>query len=522
MVAVAVRLWGRARGATPLARRMFIPVLVIAILFVVLLGAGIVIRAIDDSTVGLAVVSWLLALAVPALALAFLVGFVRWRLFAAQAMLRLASCLPAMDAAGLRRAFAEAFRDPDVDIVFPADDAAQAWLDASGQNVAAPAPGSGRMLSPVSDGDRIVAAHRPRRGAGLRARAHARRHGHRGDGAGQPAPGGRGASGDERGASLPRPHRRDRRSRAPAHRARPARRRPAAAGGAAHRAGARRGHASAAIPSGASCRLHELGPQLDEAHRRAARARPRRLPAVLADRGLAEALRAVAARSGVPLDVSAHASGRYPPEVESTVYFCMLEALQNVLKHAVGCTGSRSCSTDANGELSFTVRDDGAGAATWRVAPGAGWRTCATAWPPSADRWTSARRRRSAPSSRPRRRRRCRTGSPRPRPERSAAQAAPGRAAQIAGSVAVDRSCLRTYAAAPQDFGDCVRVVERDEDDQRVVLRGGAGGGRSRSVHAGHAHVEQDDVGSSSCTRWIASGAGGGLAGLLESRRGAR
>jgi signal transduction histidine kinase len=54
--------------------------------------------------------------------------------------------------------------------------------------------------------------------------------------------------------------------------------------------------------------------------------------------------------------------GRYPAELESAVYFCVLEALQNALKHA---NGVRRITVDLDGataaELRFAVRDDGAG-----------------------------------------------------------------------------------------------------------------------------------------------------------------
>jgi signal transduction histidine kinase len=53
---------------------------------------------------------------------------------------------------------------------------------------------------------------------------------------------------------------------------------------------------------------------------------------------------------------------RYPPEVESAVYFCMLEALQNALKHAQGATRAViQLDGSAAGELQFELRDDGAG-----------------------------------------------------------------------------------------------------------------------------------------------------------------
>ena len=83
---------------------------------------------------------------------------------------------------------------------------------------------------------------------------------------------------------------------------------------------------------------------------------------MLADRGLTDALRAVANRSPVRVEVQAQQVGRYPPELESAVYFCVLEALQNALKHAKGVRRVASSSTARpRGELRFAVRDDGAG-----------------------------------------------------------------------------------------------------------------------------------------------------------------
>ncbi len=57
-------------------------------------------------------------------------------------------------------------------------------------------------------------------------------------------------------------------------------------------------------------------------------------PPLLLDAGLGPALRAAAARSAISVHVDAPAADRYPPEIEATVYFCCLEALQNAAKHA--------------------------------------------------------------------------------------------------------------------------------------------------------------------------------------------
>ncbi|MBW3615058.1 MAG: histidine kinase dimerization/phosphoacceptor domain-containing protein [Actinobacteria bacterium] len=53
-------------------------------------------------------------------------------------------------------------------------------------------------------------------------------------------------------------------------------------------------------------------------------------PPLLADRGLGEALAAAAARAQVEVELAVPRDGsrRYPPEVETAVYFCCLEAIQ--------------------------------------------------------------------------------------------------------------------------------------------------------------------------------------------------
>jgi signal transduction histidine kinase len=84
-------------------------------------------------------------------------------------------------------------------------------------------------------------------------------------------------------------------------------------------------------------------------------------PPLLMDRGLAVALSAAAERSALPTTVEAPSLGRYPAEVEATVYFCCLEALQNAAKHAGdGARVTIRVEEDASG-LVFEVIDDGAG-----------------------------------------------------------------------------------------------------------------------------------------------------------------
>jgi signal transduction histidine kinase len=84
-------------------------------------------------------------------------------------------------------------------------------------------------------------------------------------------------------------------------------------------------------------------------------------PPLLLDRGLAEALRAVASRAPLGARVDADAIGRYPPQVEATVYFCCAEALQNAAKHAGAAAHATVDVREEQGMLRFEVADDGAG-----------------------------------------------------------------------------------------------------------------------------------------------------------------
>ncbi|HEX6330479.1 MAG TPA: GAF domain-containing sensor histidine kinase [Actinomycetota bacterium] len=83
-------------------------------------------------------------------------------------------------------------------------------------------------------------------------------------------------------------------------------------------------------------------------------------PPLLADRGLPAALEAQARKSSVPVRVESDGLGRYPPDVEASVYFCVLEALQNVAKYANASRVDVELRHD-DGRLSFEVRDDGVG-----------------------------------------------------------------------------------------------------------------------------------------------------------------
>jgi signal transduction histidine kinase len=83
-------------------------------------------------------------------------------------------------------------------------------------------------------------------------------------------------------------------------------------------------------------------------------------PPLLQDQGLVAALQAQARKSPVPVTVETDSIGRYSQEVEAAVYFCVLEALQNVAKYAAATQAVVRLAAE-NGVLAFGVRDDGAG-----------------------------------------------------------------------------------------------------------------------------------------------------------------
>jgi signal transduction histidine kinase len=94
-------------------------------------------------------------------------------------------------------------------------------------------------------------------------------------------------------------------------------------------------------------------------------------PPLLADQGLLPALQAQARKAALPVEIDADGVGRYPQDTEAAVYFCVLEALQNVAKYAAASrvTVGLSCS---GGSLRFTVTDDGTGFDTTTTRNGTG------------------------------------------------------------------------------------------------------------------------------------------------------
>ena len=94
-------------------------------------------------------------------------------------------------------------------------------------------------------------------------------------------------------------------------------------------------------------------------------------PSLLSDRGLGEALRSAARRNPVRITVDSDGVGRQSPMIETAVYFCCLEAIQNAMKHAGG-VGTIAVSLAVNGDLHFEVRDNGSGFQRDQVTSSAG------------------------------------------------------------------------------------------------------------------------------------------------------
>jgi signal transduction histidine kinase len=90
-------------------------------------------------------------------------------------------------------------------------------------------------------------------------------------------------------------------------------------------------------------------------------------PAILSEGGLAPALKALARRSAVPVELEVDVQARLPEPVEVAAYYVVSEALANAAKHAHASVAQVEARA-RDGLLHLSVRDDGVGGA----APGGG------------------------------------------------------------------------------------------------------------------------------------------------------
>jgi signal transduction histidine kinase len=371
LAAATMRLGHRLHRATRLTRITLQPVLAVAMFRLVVFASTLPARRIAPRSEVVEVLIWLLSLAFAALAVAFLVGLIRWRLFIGAATQRLAARLRGHPRpAELRSALAEAFDDPTLEIAYWIDDD-ERWADADGNPVNVSEPGDGRWRMDVLDEDRLVAAITC--DAGLR------------DDQAFPDTATSYAvmtlNNQRLSAQTASLLREVGRSRARILRSADDERRRIERDlhdGTQQRLVALRiklalaaDRLDAGDERGAEL-LRGLGDDVEAAIDEVRSLAHGIYPAALVDRGLVNALRSAALRAPLPTTLLAHpAVRRYSREIESAAYFCCLEALQNVAKHAAGATAAVIEISD-DGALELAIRDDGAGFDTSAVNGGVG------------------------------------------------------------------------------------------------------------------------------------------------------
>jgi signal transduction histidine kinase len=369
--AVAVVLVRRLRGEATLIRRALVPVAVVAILRTVSLVVYLPFRAEDVDSLLADVLGWIWVASLALVSLAFGIGLLRERLFVANALERLTLGLrPHATAPQLREALAGALEDPSLRILYRVDGEPERWVDENGATAELPKAEPGRVVAEVSSGEQRIAAighdvslaRDPALVEAATSYALAALENERLVGELQ-------ASLDELSRS---------RSRLVAV------------------ADAERRRIERDLHDGAQQRLVALRARLELVAERLEAESPtsaeavRALggevegtidevrsfargiyPSLLIQRGLAEALRAAGRSAPLPAVVDTDGIGRYPPEIEATVYFACMEALQNAAKHARGASGL-VVSVTRNPHLRFEVRDDGEGFDPTAVSAGNG------------------------------------------------------------------------------------------------------------------------------------------------------
>ncbi|MGH2838899.1 MAG: sensor histidine kinase [Thermoleophilaceae bacterium] len=369
-LAVTARIAQRVADASPLMRRTLTPVLLVAGVRVLLVAIGTGGRWVDPDSTFAEASSLVIALALPAMAAAFFIGLFQRRLYAADALQQLATQITGRSTPEeMRAALAAALQDPSLKIIYRVSSGRDRWVDAAGNTVEPPAPRSGLALSEIRDGNRIVAgivhdaalsgqrefiqavssyalvALENRR---LTAKVELSLREVR----------------KSRARILASADRERRRLERDLH------------DGAQQRLVALRIQIELAEelvardPERGIAKLHALGEDVGETLDQIRELAHGVYPSLLADRGLAEALRGVSQRLPVEFRLHAAEIGRHPAEVESAVYFCCLEAVQNATKHAADANLVEITLSDGDA-LRFEVRDDGAGF-DGEVAEGAG------------------------------------------------------------------------------------------------------------------------------------------------------
>ena len=359
LIAVAVALTFRMRTASAIARRTTSPILVSVLAVAGTFAAAAVARAGGAAPATLERLGWFSTATTLTIPCAFLAGMLGARVFAGGALERLVARLSAgaldVDA---RRVLADALGDPSLTVAFWRPQRSD-YVDARGRPVQRPAGTAGRSSTIIRhDGDPLaMIVHDPALDA---------------------EPGLVGAAG---GAALMvlENARLEADLRATVADLRASRARLASAADAGRREIERNLHdgaqqrlvalrmrladaeAQAVSDDGLRRSLGELGADAEETIDELRSLAHGVYPAVLVDHGLTAALTSVAVRSPVPVRVESDLAGRAAPQIEAAVYFCCLEAIQNVAKHAgAGATVTVRLTAHA-GRVGFDIRDDGVG-----------------------------------------------------------------------------------------------------------------------------------------------------------------
>lgn len=369
--AVTLRLAWQWSHATRLMRLTLNPVLGVATARWIVYIFAVGLRRLSPASPLVRPMVSALAFLVPAMALAFLMAPLRWRLFAAGALEKLAARVSTLGRPGeLRAALAAAFDDPTLRLAYPDASEPGEWLTGEGRRTSLPEPGSDQSVIVVSNGRPLAAIVHD---AALRDEPQLRQ-----------------AVAEYASMALEN-ERLSSELKASLHEVRESRTRIMAAADAERRRierdlhdgaqqrlvalGIRLRIAEEALGENAELdrqRLHALGDELTAALDETRTLARGIYPQLLAERGLPEALRSAARGAPIATTVAADGVGRYSGELESAIYFLCLEALQNASKHAAGATEVTIALAERHSQLTAEIRDNGAGFDRERTTPGAG------------------------------------------------------------------------------------------------------------------------------------------------------
>ena len=131
--------------------------------------------------------------------------------------------------------------------------------------------------------------------------------------------------------------------------------------------------ASERLQGAEALELRRFGAELDHVLDDVRAAASGTQPAALAGHGVAAALRSLTDGSAMPVAVEDRGFGRRSELIETTVFFCCAEALQNATKHAGPGASASVVLRHSDGWLQFSVEDDGLGFDPATVARGRGF-----------------------------------------------------------------------------------------------------------------------------------------------------